>query len=196
VALIAGGSFGWRHYQSKRLAVKKPTAAVLDPAPVPEKNAPPAPTPSVTLNQIAEAPGNAISKAQDELSARRAGVQSRVDAVAAGEDIPDRPVRKAPAAATKSPAVSTMTAVAPGLTASAPIEAESDAGAEFRVFVANLKIKGVYQGEPPRAVINGRLMRAGERIDADLGVIFEGLDVDRHRLIFKDRTGATIRRKY
>jgi cytoskeletal protein RodZ len=199
VALIAGGNYGWRHFQSKRQAAAKPAAA--DPASVPEKSVTTSPTPSETLNQLAQAPGNAINNAQEALAARRAGEQSRVDAVVAGEDLPDRPARKAPSVAANKPpagssAVSTMTPVAPGLAASAAIEAEAEAGAEFRLLVANLKIRGVFLGEPPRAVINGRLMRVGERIDSDLGVTFEGLDVNRQRLIFKDRTGATIQRKF
>jgi hypothetical protein len=195
VALIAAGSFGWRFYQAKRQASAKPAAS--NSAAAPEKSA----TPSETLNQIAQAPGNAINKAQDALAARRANEQTRVDAVVAGEDVPDRPVRKAPSDPAKKKAasssnISTFTPVAPGLTASAPIEPGADAGAEFRLLVANLKIKGVFLGDPPRAVINGRLMRAGERVDSELGVTFEGLDADRSRLIFKDRTGATIQRKF
>jgi hypothetical protein len=55
--------------------------------------------------------------------------------------------------------------VAPGVAASAQVEATPEAAASFRTFVANAKVSGVFQGPPTRAMINGRLTRAGEVVD-------------------------------
>ena len=52
------------------------------------------------------------------------------------------------------------------------------------------------EGNPARAVINGRLTRAGERVDGELRVSFEGLSADRNQLIFVDADGAKIHRRF
>jgi hypothetical protein len=45
-------------------------------------------------------------------------------------------------------------------------------------------------------MINGRLTRTGETVDSALGISFDSIDADRKQLLFKDRTGATVTRKY
>jgi hypothetical protein len=65
----------------------------------------------------------------------------------------------------------------------------------FRTWVANAKINGVL-GTPPRALINGRTVHAGQVVDETLGITFSGVDVSRHALVFRDRTGAIVRRGY
>lgn len=193
VVLGAGGFFAWKHF----LADQAPTLAA------PKAKAPAAPsagpTPSETLNKIAKAPGQAIDKAQDAIASRRASGQARVDAAADGLDVPDKPAPPAaapanrPAASTKAVATTT---IAPGLSATTQVEAAAEASPAFRSFVANAKVNGVFQGTPARAYINGRLLRAGETVDSALGIVFEGIDADKHQLLFKDRSGATVTRKY
>lgn len=192
VILAATGYFGWLYWQGRNAAKPAPAPVVAAPskAPAAEKAAPL--TPSETLNKLAQAPVNAINKAQDAIAARRAGEQARVDAVVAGEDGPNRP---APKIMAPKP-TSTMTKVAPGLTAATPIDAEGESSRAFRLFVANARISGVFQGNPARAMINGKLTRAGERVDAELGIVFEGLSPDRHQLVFSDRSGAKVFRGY
>lgn len=158
------------------------------------------PTPSETLNKLAHLPGNAIGKAQEAIAARRASGQDRVDAAASGEDVPAAPARPAPPVA--APASKTIAAAAPS-TASAPVpavppavEAAPEASAEFRAYVTNLRISGIFQGNPARAVINGKLTRAGEAVDSGFGISFEGLDAERKNLVFKDRSGATVSRRF
>lgn len=198
VAVGGGLYFGWPHLRAIVARFKETKALGAD------ANAPAAgPTPSDTLNKLAHAPAAAINKAQDALAARRASGQTRVDAAAAGDDIPDRP-KSAPAAIStpakpapppvKAPA--TMAPVAPGLAASVAVEAAPDASPAFRTFVANAKVSGVFQGAPARAMINGKLTRVGETADLSLGAIFHAVDPDRRQLIFKDRSGATVSRKY
>jgi hypothetical protein len=193
VIVAATGFFGWLYLQGRSAAKPAPAPTAAAPAKAPAAEKPAAPlTPAEALNKLAQAPANAINKAQDAMAARRAGEQARVDAVAAGEDVPGRAATKAVTA--KPPP--TMTTVAPGLAATAPIDADGDTSRAFRLFVANARISGVFQGNPPRAMINGKLTRAGERVDADLGIIFEGLSPDRRQLVFSDRSGAKVFRGY
>jgi hypothetical protein len=45
-------------------------------------------------------------------------------------------------------------------------------------------------------MINGRLIRADELVDAGLSITFVGVDSSRRQLIFKDKSGATVSRRY
>jgi len=58
----------------------------------------------------------------------------------------------------------------------------------FKRFVADARITGVFQGTPPRALINGRMIRAGEMVDQTLGV-FDSIDAEKKTITFEDRTG-------
>jgi hypothetical protein len=146
-------------------------------------------TPSETLNKLANAPARAINKAQDALAKRNASGQTNIDPFA--EDAPGTaPAVKAPQT------TSAMTTVAPGLAASTQVDSATAASPAFRSFVANAKVSGVFQGNPARAMINGRLFRTGDTVDANLGITFNGIDSERHSLVFKDKTGATVGRKY
>ena len=70
------------------------------------------------------------------------------------------------------------------------------ASAAFKRFVADARITGVFQGTPPRALINGRMIRAGEVVDQTLGVVFDSIDAEMKTITFKDRTGTTATRRY
>lgn len=210
VGLIVVGCAGfvvYKQYMPAPAASAPPTNtppanAVAPAAPAAVTNS--SPTPSETLNNLAHAPANAINKAHDAIATRRASGQSRIDAASIGEDLPDAPSGPAPAAPLKqgaaaksaAPATSTTTALSPGVAATAHVEAAPEAAAPFRSFVANAKVSGVFQGPPSRAVINGRLTRVGEIVDATLGVTFEGVDSSRRHLIFKDAAGATVSRRF
>jgi hypothetical protein len=45
-------------------------------------------------------------------------------------------------------------------------------------------------------MINGRLTRAGEVVDLPLGITFNGVDAQRRQLVFQDRSGATVSRRF
>jgi len=62
--------------------------------------------------------------------------------------------------------------------------------------VADAKVSGVYQGSPPRAFINGRLIRVGQLVEEGLGISFSGIDAENRMLLFKDRTGARVSKHY
>lgn len=199
--VIAGGGF---------FAFKKFTAP--PPPPPPAKKAAPAatakapaattkspaaqPTPSETLNKVAQAPAAAINKAQEAIAAKRASGQSRIDGAADGVDIADKPATEpTKAGAPKTTASKAMTTVAPGVTATTPVDAAVDASLAFRSFVSNAKISGVVWSAKPVAFINGRLARVGDTVEPNLGIIFDGVDREKMQIIFKDKSGAVVVRR-
>lgn len=200
LALAAGGYFLFQKFIAPPppppvVAKPKPAGTPATPsAQVATKPATPAPAPapltaSDTLNAVAHAPVNAINKAHDAVNAVRAGEQARVDAATVAEEAPDRK------AAAKS--VQTSSPIAPGISATnANVEAVSEATPAFRSFVATAKITGVFQGEPARVYLNGRLARAGDIVDSALGITFEGIDSEKKLILFKDKSGATVTRRY
>lgn len=203
LVLGVGGFFAWKHFLATPApapaTAPKPAPTAAAPAATPAANSPaastPGPTPSETLNKLAQAPAAAINKAQEALAARRANGQNRVDAAAEGLDAPDKPANSRSAApGTKS--ATAMTSVAPGIAATTQVEAAPEATSVFRTFVANARVSGVFQGSPSRAVINGKLTRVGETVDAVLGIMFDSVDTERRNLVFKDKTGAIVARKY
>jgi len=171
--------------------VKAPTPAPAGSGTAPVGTGTPSASPG-TGEQIAHMPANAINKAKDALKARDSSGQTRPDG-GAGTDLGDKP------AAPAGPVTKSSTGMAPigrGVSASIPIEAAADASAEFRSFVALMKVSGVFQGSPARAFINGRLARAGEMVEANLGITFSSVDAERRQLVFKDKSGAIVTRKY
>lgn len=191
------------------------------PAPAAAKTAAapaPTPAPKATTPAPATPPASPIAKAKAVTETRSQAVaESAAPVAAAAPATPPAPsappaatVAVAPAtptpAASSSPAAASKsvsetatarTTIAKGVTATTHLEqAGADASVEFRTFVANAKISGVFQGTPARAVINGRLARSGETVDATLGIVFDRIDADRRHIVFRDRTGATVTRRY
>jgi hypothetical protein len=170
----------------------------------------PGPTPSATLNEIAAAPKQAIDKAKEAVAARRGNEQARIDAMAAGEEAPDKRALDTPppsrfygrsqspdAAGTQIPVPGSGSVVAPGVVATTnAVVTAPKASAAFTRFVADARITGVFQGIPPRALINGRMIRAGEVVDQALGVVFDSIDAEKKTITFKDRAGIPATRNY
>lgn len=185
LAVGGGGAyFGWIHFRNAP-AVPGPNAVA--PSPV---------SPSAALNALASIPDQAIQKAQEALVSRQEGPPSLGDGPPAESDI-SKPLPPPPAPEVVSPpsvaGTTATTTVAPGLSASMPIAAAADASAAFREFVANAKVSGVAE---TRALINGRLVRAGEIIDPTFGIRFLGVDRETKQLIFQDFSGAQVGRRY
>jgi hypothetical protein len=78
----------------------------------------------------------------------------------------------------------------------APIVAAASASTEFRAFVANASIGGVFQGKPSKALINGKVTREGQMVDSELGIAFDRIDADKKVIYFKDATGAEVSKNY
>lgn len=173
-------------------------------APLPalaNKPAVPAPALSETQSAIAHAPVNAINKARDVVAKREASGQSRdaVGAITGADEPADRSaVKSGPAAKpAASASTGTSTTIAPGISATNDnVVAAAEASPAFRSFVANAKITGVFQGDPPRVYINGRLARAGDNVEPSLGITFDSVDPEKKLIIFKDKGGSTVTRRY
>jgi hypothetical protein len=190
VVVLAGAYFGYR-----KLMGPSTTAT---PAPV-VTEAPKRPTtPSTTLNEISTIPAEAIKKAEAVVAA----VNSKdggAEEVLASEQIPERPIRKvSPKAADKPVAAITSTSeLSPGLKMTTTAKnVEGDASPAFRTWVAQARISGVFQGTPPRLLINGRTVPAGQLVDEALEITFEGIDSTTKTLVFRDATGSTVARKF
>jgi hypothetical protein len=76
------------------------------------------------------------------------------------------------------------------------IDTSAAASPEFRNFVANANIGGVFQGTPARALINGRIVREGQVLDSVLGISFDRIDANKKVIYFKDATGAVVSKDY
>jgi hypothetical protein len=76
------------------------------------------------------------------------------------------------------------------------IDTSVAASAEFRLFVANAEIGGVFQGTPARALINGKIVKAGQAVDNQLGILFDRIDSEKKVIYFKDATGAEVSKEY
>jgi hypothetical protein len=77
-------------------------------------------------------------------------------------------------------------------TASAP----AGPSPRFRTLIDRLKIAGVRVGPPARLFIGGVTYQEGDMIDDTLGVVFVGVDAKTNELLFKDNTGAVVRRPF
>jgi hypothetical protein len=103
----------------------------------------------------------------------------------------------APAAPAPTVAPRTPQPAVPVSTPPAPAPASLPAAsARFIRYAESIRVSGVFQGSPARALVDGRLVRSGDVLDPALGVSFVGVDVDTKHLILKDRTGAQVRVKY
>ena len=202
LVLAVGGYFAWSLFM-KPAPEPAPAPPVTKPAPA---DKPAAVTPSETLNQIAAMPKAMIDKAQAAVAARRGSEQERVDAVLEGKEPPDDRFLNTPlpgelggkpAVPPPPTYVKTESQLAPGIkVTTSDLMASAPVSDEFRAFVSAARINGVFQGNPPRALINGRTIRAGESADTILGIVFVSVDPDKKTITFKDRTGAAITRKY
>lgn len=175
---------------------RKPVVAA-----VPKPTPPPEPlTPSDTLNALAKVPVNAISKAQAAVAGQLANQTERADPFGLEDPAVARPAgTPGLTVANPPPRVMTDTTLSPGLSVSVPDEGVASlASPAFRTFVAEAKVSGVRAGAQASALINGRYVRAGQPVDngLGLGIVFDGADPATHLITFKDRSGATVTRRY
>jgi hypothetical protein len=195
VVLLVAAYFAWR-----KLTVLPPPPQLNLHRAVPRTK-----EPAVAANaadQTAPAGSGMIQRAQNAIANRRESEQERVDALAAGKDVPAPPT-PAPHVDSASPGKLTtveahaQTVIAPGLTATTVTTMSVvEASPAFRSFVANLTVNGVFQGSPSRALINGHTFREGELIEPNLGIVFDHVDAARKQIVFKDRSGAIVERGY
>ena len=210
---------------TKKAAAPTPQAPVVTPAPVqPSASVPVArstavvpaerksdnsgPTPSATLNALAAAPIKAVNRARSVVDQRRDADQVNVGKIldeaapVAPSAVPAPKKAETPVRPTTIPLklaldnVSTPRAVAPGVVAGTDVRATNEASVAFRSYIANAKIGGVFQGQPTRVLINGRIVRPGDSVDEKLAITFIEVEAVDRLLVFKDGTDARVTRRY
>jgi hypothetical protein len=191
IAAMGGGFFAYR---------------IFFPPPTPEvpivlqKVAPPKPivvakqAAADVAAKVAAAPAKIVDSGLDALAQHRAAEQAKVDAAANGEEpTPTPPPDVVPGTQSVLAQASIGSDVKANITR---LDTTSAASADFRAFVANADVGGVFQGTPSRALINGRIIREGQVIDDTLGISFERIDAANKVIYFKDATGAEVSRNY
>lgn len=68
--------------------------------------------------------------------------------------------------------------------------------AAFRAWLDEARISGVVSGTSPRAIINNRLVRPGDVVDASAGITFDSVDVEKKEVIFRSRHGSVGGKSY
>jgi hypothetical protein len=164
------------------------------------------------MDAAAQLPGQAVEKAQGAMQGARSDEQARIDAVVRGEDVPERrglntPPPGTPLASKETQDATVAAAKTTGSTSgrsstlnqidTTPVDATApEPSQRFVKWGQTLKVTGVFQGSPARALIEGRLVRQGELIEPVLGVTFHGVDTERKNVILQDESGAQVRLKY
>lgn len=88
-------------------------------------------------------------------------------------------------------------APAPAETVSRPApKPEVEPAPAFKRFVLEMRVNGVFQGDPRRAIINGRTVRPGELLDHDRGIVFHGIDPEKKLILMRGAGGSRMTRKY
>lgn len=150
--------------------------------------------PAVTARQVTAKPAPApvdvpAPAPAPEASAPPAPAPSEVPSGAAVTPAPNAP-ETTPVATTPAETAS-ATPPPPPVPAGPPMPS-----ARFVRFADGMKITGVFQGRPARALINGRVVRVGDEIDPALGISLVGVDTDTKHLLLEDKKGAQVRVKY
>jgi hypothetical protein len=187
VLVLAGTFYGIRtltkaHPKPPVHAVAPTPAAPAVSATEPAKNAP------KLVDNPTSAAGKAIAQARDAVAAhdkleKEQGVTSIL------EEPPAANAPQARASTSATPAPVSAPAVAP---AAAQPEPPPQPSAAFRDYVTHLKVSGVFQGEPARALINGKMCHPGDVMEPQRKIELLKIDSDAKQLIFRDFTGATM----
>jgi hypothetical protein len=171
---------------------------------------PPPPPPPIILQHVAPPPKPVVAAAPaaivvaakvtptpTKLVDNDAVAQAKVDAAANGGEVTPTPPPDVTPGSPGTTSVMAQASIGSDVKANITrLDTTSAASADFRAFVANANIGGVFQGTPSRALINGRIIREGQVVDDTLGISFERIDADKKVIYFKDATGAEVSRDY
>lgn len=84
-----------------------------------------------------------------------------------------------------------------GIAITSPAIADTiEAGESFITWAMNVKVSGIFPGNPARVMLNDRLTRAGDPAHVRLGITFVGLDTENRLMLFRDKAGASVARSY
>jgi len=174
----------------------KPAETVATPVTPTPAGAQPKPTELIQTSSTIISPKTPIDRAQQVIAEHRAVEQGRIDLAIDGSTPTDVPLQ-ANAEPAKPKGRPTFSEISPGISATnRDIAATPQANSNFRRFVGDMVIRGVFQGAHPRAHINGRMVSQGEMVERNLGIVFESIDSDKKTITFRDGNGAVITRRY
>lgn len=128
-------------------------------------------------------------------AARLMALQEKAAAQRASGEIPEGPTNAVRATAI-APTTETLQPITlPGGIVIRPASPEGTPPPTRAFFygVANLAISGI---NPPRLLINGRLVQEGHEIQSALGITLEQIDTGKKLLVFRDKSGALVTRSY
>ncbi len=108
--------------------------------------------------------------------------------------VPSAPVVQAPPV--MMPPVQAPSSTPPVKPRAVPVRVVPQPGPDFLVWVDSVKISGVINSSPPRAIVNGLLVRPGDTIDSARGIVFDHLDATGKEFFFRDRSGAITSKSY
>ncbi len=91
------------------------------------------------------------------------------------------------------PTPTNVTPVPPAIPGPAPVP---QASARFLRYADGIRVSGVFQGSPARALIDGRIVRQGEVVEPALGIKFADIDAEAKQIILEDASGARVKVKY
>jgi hypothetical protein len=186
LAVTVGGFFFYRIFfpaPTPVVAIKAPPIAKV----VPKVSA------ADLLAKVSATPGKLVDNSEAAIAARQAA-QAKADALANGQDAPTPTPANANVASQSVMAQANLTTDVK--VNNALIEAAPAANTQFRTFVANASIGGVFQGTPSKAIINGRIVREGQVVESQLGIMFDRIDAAKKTIYFKDATGAEVAKAY
>lgn len=177
------------------------------------------------LSQAAQLPGEAVEEAKQSLAGARDKEQARLDSILEGKDVPAEralgnvtpvemeaklrernngpTVSSAPSGAGAGEAASSADATPVVAYAGEKAAEEASAapqavqpGARFLRYAEGIRVSGVFQGTPARALVDGRLVRQGELLEPTLGIKFAEVDAQAKQLVLEDASGARVRVRY
>jgi hypothetical protein len=161
-------------------------AAPAVPQTEPAQNAP------KPVDNPTSAAGRAIAKARDVVATHdKLENEQGVNSVL--EEPPATAAPQMPPNAGATPAQTEPAGVVPAAAQPEPPPPPSEA---FKQFVTNMRVSGVFQGEPARALINGKMVRLGDVLEPNRKIELYKIDPDAKQLIFRDATGAIMPRHY
>jgi len=191
VLVVTGAFYGIRalvkaHPKSKNTARAVAPSGESVPAPAASKSSPRVEPPTTSMGK-AFAKARAVVAARDKREAEE-GVESVLKETSAAP-------QAVPLVTTQIAAINpaAVPVLLPAPVEEPPPPPPSDA---FRQFVVNLRVNGVFQGEPARAMLNKKMYRTGEIVDEKLRITFYKVDGETRDLIFRDDTGAIMPRHY
>jgi hypothetical protein len=76
------------------------------------------------------------------------------------------------------------------------LESEVDPSPVFLDWVRRITVTGVRPGPAPMAFVDDVVYGLYEKVDHSMQITLEGVDADRNLLIFRDRTGALLGKRY